>query len=94
MVVGFTTNYAISTYHHYGCEFESHSGDTTLGDKVCKCLMTGWWYSPGTPVSSTNKTDQYDITEILVKIWLSLSLTKGLLTRYGILDISLTFSQE
>jgi hypothetical protein len=25
MVVGFTTTYAISAYHHYCCEFESHS---------------------------------------------------------------------
>jgi hypothetical protein len=35
MVVGFTTTYAISTYHHLGCEFESRSGDTTLCDKIC-----------------------------------------------------------
>jgi hypothetical protein len=27
MVVGFTTTYAISTYHHWNCEFESHSGE-------------------------------------------------------------------
>jgi hypothetical protein len=26
MVVGFTTTYAISAYHHWCCEFESHSG--------------------------------------------------------------------
>jgi hypothetical protein len=26
MVVGFTTTYAISTYHHWCCEFESRSG--------------------------------------------------------------------
>jgi len=26
MVVGFTTTYAISTYHHWCCEFESQSG--------------------------------------------------------------------
>jgi len=30
--------------------------------------VTGWWFSPGTPVSSTNKTDRYDITEILLKV--------------------------
>ena len=29
------------------------------------------WFSPGTPVSSTNKTDRYDITEILLKVALS-----------------------
>ena len=27
MVVGFTTTYAISAYHHWSCEFESRSGD-------------------------------------------------------------------
>jgi uncharacterized membrane protein YuzA (DUF378 family) len=26
MVVGFTTTYAISAYHHWCCEFESQSG--------------------------------------------------------------------
>jgi hypothetical protein len=40
MVVGFTTTYSISAYHHYGCEFESRSWrgvlDTTLCDKVCQ----------------------------------------------------------
>jgi hypothetical protein len=25
----------------------------------------GWWFSPGTPVSSTNKTDRHDTIEIL-----------------------------
>ena len=34
MVVGFTTTYAISTYHLYRCELETHSGDTTLCDEV------------------------------------------------------------
>jgi hypothetical protein len=29
--------------------------------------VTGQWFSPGTPVSSTNKTDHHDITEILLK---------------------------
>jgi hypothetical protein len=41
--------------------------DTTLYDKVCQWLATGWWFSPGPPVSSTNKTDRHDITEILLK---------------------------
>ena len=26
------------------------------------------WFSPGIPVSSTNTTDHYDITEILLKV--------------------------
>ena len=31
----------------------------------------GWWFSPGTPFSSTNKTDRHDIAEILLKVALS-----------------------
>ena len=33
--------------------------------------MTGLWVSPGTPNSSTNKTDCHDITEILLKVALN-----------------------
>jgi hypothetical protein len=33
--------------------------------------MTGWWFSPGTPVSSTNKADQYEITDIFLKLALN-----------------------
>jgi hypothetical protein len=29
------------------------------------------WFSPGTPVSSTNKTCHHDITEILLKVALN-----------------------
>jgi hypothetical protein len=42
--------------------------DTTLCDKVCQWLATGSWFSLGTLVSSTNKTDLHDITEILLKV--------------------------
>jgi hypothetical protein len=44
---------------------------TTLCDKVCQWLPTGRWFSPGPPVSSTNKTDLHDITEIFLKVALS-----------------------
>jgi hypothetical protein len=37
---------------------------TTLCDKVCQWLATGRWFSPYPPVSSTNKTDRYDIIEM------------------------------
>jgi hypothetical protein len=30
-----------------------------------------WWFSPGGAVSSTNKTDLHDITEILLKVALN-----------------------
>ena len=45
--------------------------DTTLCDKVCQSLATGRWFSTGTPVSSTNKTDRHDISELLLKMTLS-----------------------
>jgi len=34
-------------------------------------LAIGLWFSAGTPVSSTNKTDHHDITEILLKVALN-----------------------
>jgi hypothetical protein len=34
--------------------------------------MTGLWFSPGPPVSSTNKTDRHNITEILLKVALNI----------------------
>jgi hypothetical protein len=45
--------------------------DVTLCYKVCKWLATGQWFSLSTPVSSTNKTDRHDITEILLKMALN-----------------------
>jgi hypothetical protein len=30
--------------------------------------MTGWWFSPGTLIFSTMKTDLQDTTEILLKV--------------------------
>ena len=44
---------------------------TTLCDKVCHWLAAGRWFSPGPPVSSTNKTDCHDIAEILLKVALN-----------------------
>ena len=42
--------------------------DTTLCDKVYQWLAAGRWFSLETPVSSTNKTDLHNITEILLKV--------------------------
>ena len=67
--------YIISTYHHLSCEFEPRSQrgvlDATLCDKVCQWLARGQWFSPGNLVSSTNKTDRHNITEILLKVALN-----------------------
>ena len=40
-------------------------------NKVCQWLATGQWFSLGTPVSSINKTDRHDVTEILLKVALN-----------------------
>jgi hypothetical protein len=71
MVVGYTTTYAISAYHHLRCEFEFWWWrgvlDTTLCDKVCQWFATGRWFSP------TNNTDRHDITEtVLLKVALNI----------------------
>ena len=66
MVVWFTTTkctYAISVY-----QGQIKAMCTTLCDKVCQWLATCLWFSPGPPVSSTNKTDHHDITELLLKV--------------------------
>jgi hypothetical protein len=39
--------------------------DTALCYKVCQ------WFSPGTLISSTNKSDRHDISEILLKVELN-----------------------
>jgi hypothetical protein len=77
MVVGFATTCTISAYHHQSCKFEPYSWrgvtDTTLCDKACQWLAS-------TPVSSTNKTDHNDITEILLKVALNTVNKKNLLS--------------
>jgi hypothetical protein len=51
---------------------------STLCDKVCQWLATGRRFSPGPPVSSTNKTDSHDITELLLKVALNTKQTNSL----------------
>ena len=55
-------------------------------------LATGRWFSPGTPVSSTNKTDRHDIAEILLKVALKTttvsSNTMSMSIRFLIKEIS------
>ena len=59
--------------------------DEVYNIKVCQWLATGWWFSPGPPVSSTNKTDRHNITEILLKVVLkSIKQTKQtIIKQYG-----------
>ena len=52
----------------YGCVL-----NTTLCDEVDQWLAAGRWFSQGTLVFTTNKTEHYDITVILLmKVALSI----------------------
>jgi hypothetical protein len=73
MIIESTTTYFISIYHHEWCELESSSLpgiiDKTVYDKVRQWLAACRWFSP---VSSTNKIDRHDITEVLLKVSLNI----------------------
>ena len=69
ILVGFTTTCAISDYHNWCYEFESQSG-RGVQHYVIKFVsdmwqVSGFLFSQGPSVSSTNKTDRHDITDIL-----------------------------
>ena len=56
---------------HNDSEFESRSGRGAQYYEIKFVSDLRRWFSPGPPVSSTNKTDRHDITEILLKVALS-----------------------
>ena len=73
MVIGFTITYVCNQYLSplkLWVQIALRRGvlDTTWCDQVCQWLAAGQWFSLGTSVSSTNKTDCHDITEILLKV--------------------------
>jgi hypothetical protein len=53
---------------------ENNSGNNTITDMMlyilvhCTSDFLQVWFSLGTPVSTTNKTDSHNITEILLKV--------------------------
>jgi hypothetical protein len=53
------------------CIMHLNDSIITLCDTVFHWLATDRWFSPGTPVSSTKKTDHHDITEIFLKVALN-----------------------
>ena len=76
MVVGFTTAYAIGAYHHWvWIPLKARCMTLHVCDKVCQRDAAGRWFSPGTPVTFTNKTDHHNITEILLKVELNTIIT-------------------
>ena len=68
MVVRFTTTGAINAYHYYSCEFEFFSWRVY---SIQHYVIVRRQFFPATPVSSTNKTDINDISEILLTVGLN-----------------------
>jgi hypothetical protein len=66
------SDYLFGIFIHFFCCYIYTSPpsvlDTALCDTVCQWLTIGRWFSPGTLVSSTNKSDRHAITEILLKV--------------------------
>jgi len=54
---------------------------TFLGFWSLNYMVAGRWFSPGTPVCSTNKTDRHTFTEILSKVALN-TITLTLIYTY------------
>ena len=72
MVVEFTTTYTRIAYHHWCYEFESRSGRGVQHYVIefdSDLRQVGGFHRV-LRVSSTNKTDRHDITEILLKVTL------------------------
>ena len=70
MVVGFISTVSPFTLW-VQIPFRQGVLDTRICDKVCQWLVTRLWFFSATPVSSTNKIDRHDITEILLKVTLN-----------------------
>jgi len=51
--------------------FQLNEIESALKYVVYQWLATGRWFSPSTPVSTTNNTDCHDISEILLKVVLN-----------------------
>ena len=67
-IYNYLCNQCLSQLTWFRIPFRRHVLDTTLCDKVCQWLVTAWWFSSGTLVSSSNKTDRHDINEIFEKV--------------------------
>jgi hypothetical protein len=77
------------------CEFESRSCRCILDTTLCQWLSTGRWVSSGTHVSSTNKNDHHDTTEIFLKVALNtntLTLTLSWIQNAKYIINSISFS--
>jgi hypothetical protein len=80
MVVGFATTCAISAYHHKSFEF--HGKVNSIQHYMIKFVSDLRQVGGFSSVSSTNKTDRHDITEILLKVALN-TINQNLKPDYG-----------
>jgi hypothetical protein len=79
MEIGWTDvgsgGYILVSCAHSNTSFYFPSQCISYQLKVCQQIVTGRWFFPGIPVSSTNKIDHHDITELLFKVALSTALS-------------------
>jgi hypothetical protein len=62
-----------------------------LDPSACELLVTDRCFSPGTPVSFTNKTDHHDIAEIFLKVALNpitQTITSMFLLKFSLLIVT------
>jgi hypothetical protein len=71
MVVGFTTNFAISAYHYSNCEFESRSGEVYWIHYVIKFVSNLWQVSGFLQVLVSSTIKLAMLSEILLKLALN-----------------------
>jgi hypothetical protein len=61
------------------CKFQKgRTRFATTSDKVYQLLAHCWWFSPGTPASSTTKTGHHDIAEMLLKVALKTKINQSI----------------
>ena len=64
--------------------------NTTLCDKVYQWLVTDKWFSPGIPVSSTNKADRQDIAGLLLtNLYVLVLYTPDIINHYRLIKCKL-----
>ena len=83
--ISFEVNHNFIFSELYGYNYITKLRKNSKKINKAKHHMTGRWFSAGTPGSSTNKTDNHDIAEILLKVALNtIIIPTGLYLIYNI----------
>jgi hypothetical protein len=97
MIVGFTTTYVISAYHHWSCEFV-HSCEVYLIQHYVKSLSVTCDSSvvfSGYSGFLHNKTDNHEITEISLKMVINtIALTPRFFWDFECMEIILNITRN